>query len=96
MDVIKYKFHFEDRWQEVDGRAGQKLVEMTIARDIRTPHACLEGGCGSCKGRLIEGRVELGPNDALSAEDASQGFILACQATPLTPSITVDFDIDES
>ena len=94
MEVIKYKFHFEGAWQEVVGKPGQKLVEMTIENDIRTPHACLEGGCGSCKCKLLEGKVDIAPNDALSDEDASQGFILACQSTPLTSSISVDFDIE--
>lgn len=94
MDVIKYKFRFEDEWQEIEGQADQKLVEMTIARDIRTPHACLEGGCGSCKCRLLDGKVDLGPNDVLSEEDVAAGYILACQSRPLTPSITVDFDLE--
>jgi ferredoxin len=95
MEVVKYKFHFEDRWQEVEGKADQKLVDMTIASEIRTPHACLEGGCGSCKCKLIEGQVDFSdPNGLLDDDEIASGHILACQSRPLTPSITVDFDLD--
>lgn len=94
MEVIKYKFRFEDEWREIEGRPEQNLVEMTVAEDIRTPHACLEGGCGSCKCRLLEGKVDFSHNDILTEEDIRDGFILACQSRPLTPNITVDFDIE--
>lgn len=95
MDVIKYKFHFEDQWQEVEGQSDQRLVEMTIAKDIRTPHACLEGGCGSCKCKLIEGKVDFtDPNGLLDEEEIVGGYILACQSRALTPKITVDFDFE--
>lgn len=91
---VRYKFKFEDEWQEVEGKEGQSLVDMTETAEIRTPHACLEGGCGSCKCKLIEGKVDLGPNEALSDEEAAEGYILACQSRPLTDTIVVDFDID--
>lgn len=95
MSEIKYKFHFEDKWQEIEGDSSQKLVEMTIAKEIRTPHACLEGGCGSCKCKLIEGKVDFSdPNNLLEDEEIASGYILACQSRPLTPKITVDFDLD--
>jgi ferredoxin len=95
MSKVHYKFHFEDNWQEIEGSSDQKLVEMTIAKEIRTPHACLEGGCGSCKCKLIEGRVDFkDPNGLLDDDEVAGGLILACQSRPLTPNITVDFDLD--
>ncbi|MGE4132062.1 MAG: 2Fe-2S iron-sulfur cluster-binding protein [Bdellovibrionales bacterium] len=95
MEVVKYKFHFEDEWQEVEGQADQKLVEMTMAAEVRTPHACLEGGCGSCKCKLVEGQVDTqDPNGLLDDEEIESGLILACQSRALTPTIAVDFDLD--
>jgi 3-ketosteroid 9alpha-monooxygenase subunit B len=95
MDVVKYKFHFEEQWQEVEGNPGQKLVEMTIAKEIRTPHACLEGGCGSCKCKLLEGKTDFNnPTGLLDDDEVAGGFILACQSRPLTPTIAVEFDLD--
>ena len=94
MDQVTYKFHFEEKWQEVTGTPEQVLVEMTISHDIRTPHACLEGGCGSCKARLLDGKVDMPSTDILSDEEVAAGYILTCMAKPLTPTISLDFDID--
>lgn len=95
MEVVKYKFFFEEQWQEVTGKPEQALVQMTIESDIRTPHACLEGGCGSCKCRLVEGKVDMAPTDTLSEEEVAEGYILACQSRALTPVVAVNFDLDD-
>lgn len=95
MNPIKYKFHFEEKWQEVQGTADQKLVEMTIAAEVRTPHACLEGGCGSCKCKLVEGKVDFtNPTGLLGDDEVADGYILACQSRAASPTIVVDFDLD--
>lgn len=95
MDQVRYKFHFEEKWQEVQGTSEQKLVEMTIAAEVRTPHACLEGGCGSCKCKLLEGQTDFNnPTGLLDEDEVADGFILACQSRPLTPTIAVEFDLD--
>ncbi len=50
------------------------------------PVNCLEGVCGTCKVRLLAGRVDRGffTDDALSSEEVAAGFVLACQATAET------------
>lgn len=46
------------------------------------PHSCRAGRCGSCRARLLSGRVEYpdGPPPGLSPQEASEGFVLLCQA----------------
>ena len=48
--------------------------------------------CASCKAKVTDGEVSMEHNYALVAEDLEAGFILTCQAIPLTDSVTVDFD----
>jgi 3-phenylpropionate/trans-cinnamate dioxygenase ferredoxin reductase subunit len=51
------------------------------------PVGCVNGGCGVCKVRVVEGRVEpLGPISRahVSVEDERRGYTLACRATPVT------------
>jgi CDP-4-dehydro-6-deoxyglucose reductase len=49
---------------------------------IPLPHSCRSGRCGSCRARLLSGRVEYpdGPPPGLSARETSEGFVLLCQA----------------
>jgi CDP-4-dehydro-6-deoxyglucose reductase len=46
------------------------------------PHSCRSGRCGSCRARLLSGRVEYpgGPPLGLSAQERDQGYVLLCQA----------------
>jgi CDP-4-dehydro-6-deoxyglucose reductase len=46
------------------------------------PHSCRSGRCGSCRARLVSGRIEYpgGPPLGLSALETRQGDVLLCQA----------------
>ena len=52
------------------------------------PVGCVNGGCGVCKVRILEGEVKaLGPVSRahVSADEEAQGCTLACRVAPLTP-----------
>ena len=46
------------------------------------PHSCRSGRCGSCRARLLSGRIEYvgGPPLGLSARETEQGYVLLCQS----------------
>jgi CDP-4-dehydro-6-deoxyglucose reductase, E3 len=46
------------------------------------PHSCRSGRCGSCRARLLSGRIEYvgGPPLGLSAQETGQGYVLLCQS----------------
>jgi ferredoxin len=51
------------------------------------PVGCVNGGCGVCKVRILEGEVTpLGPVSRahVSAEEETQGCTLACRVAPAT------------
>ncbi len=50
------------------------------------PHSCRSGRCGSCRARLLSGRIEYrdGPPPGLSPQESSAGFVLLCQALART------------
>jgi 3-phenylpropionate/trans-cinnamate dioxygenase ferredoxin reductase subunit len=52
------------------------------------PVGCVNGGCGVCKVRIVEGEVRaLGPVSRahVSAEEEAYGITLACRVAPVTP-----------
>jgi ferredoxin-NADP reductase len=55
---------------------------LEIAESIGVPidYSCRVGTCGVCKTQLLEGKVTMEVEEALTAEDKAQGIILACQA----------------
>ncbi len=64
----------------------ETLLAAAIRQGIGLPYGCKDGACGSCKSRLLQGRVIHGAHQlkALSAEEESQGYLLTCCATPQT------------
>jgi CDP-4-dehydro-6-deoxyglucose reductase len=64
----------------------ETVLGAAIRQGIGLPYGCRDGACGSCKSRLLEGRVRHRPHQskALSAAEESAGLMLTCCALPQT------------
>jgi CDP-4-dehydro-6-deoxyglucose reductase, E3 len=67
----------------------EPILVAAIRQGIGLPYGCRDGACGSCKSRLLEGRVIHGVHQhkALSEAEEAQGLILTCCATPQTDCV---------
>ncbi len=67
----------------------EAILAAAIGFGVGLPYGCRDGACGSCKSRLLEGRVIHGVHQskALSAEEEAAGWILTCCATPQTDCV---------
>ncbi len=75
-------------------RSGKRASGLTVldaaeACGVDLPSECRAGICGQCKTRLVRGEVRMGAVSALSARERTDGYILACQAHPVS-EIVVD------
>lgn len=78
---------------EFDVDKGETVLETALKRGIAYPHDCTVGTCGTCRTKLLDGRVEaITPfGYTLSKDELDAGYILACQAIPKTDlSLQVD------
>jgi len=41
---------------------------------------------------VVRGKVEMTTNYSLESDELAAGYVLSCQALPLTPDVVVDFD----
>ena len=64
----------------------EPILAAAIRQGVGLPYGCKDGACGSCKSRLLEGRVIHGVHQtkALSTAEEAEGFILTCCAAPQT------------
>jgi CDP-4-dehydro-6-deoxyglucose reductase len=64
----------------------EPILQAAIRQGIGLPYGCKDGACGSCKSRLVEGRVIHGAHQlkALSPAEEEAGFVLTCSAAPQT------------
>ena len=75
---------FANSSQSVSVDGSITVLEAAESIGLTLPFECRSGICGQCKTRLLKGRVSMESDDALSESEKADGWILACQACPLT------------
>ena len=67
----------------------EAILHAAMRQGVGLPYGCRDGACGSCKSKLVEGRVIHGAHQqkALSDAEESAGYILTCCATPQTDCV---------
>lgn len=73
-------------------KGASTILEAALQKNADLPFACKGGVCCTCKAKLLEGKVEMEVNYALEQEQLDAGYILSCQAVPLSEKVVVDFD----
>jgi ferredoxin-NADP reductase len=73
-------------------REGSTLLQTARFAGLRAPSSCETGSCATCMARVVRGRAEMRVNDALTQDEVDEGWVLACQAVPVTREIEVDFE----
>jgi ferredoxin len=59
---------------------GATILDVADEAGVFIDNACRSGTCGSCRVKLVSGRVTMAVQDALTEEDKAGGYSLACQA----------------
>ena len=72
--------------------ANETLLESARRAGLSPPFSCEAGNCGTCMGKLVEGKATMRINDALDEDEVEEGYILTCQAVPDTDSISFSYD----
>jgi len=79
----KIALNFEDGVTRfIDATADETVADAAYRQGINIPLDCRDGACGTCKCFAEAGRYDLGQEyieDALSEEEAAQGYVLTCQ-----------------
>jgi len=79
--------------REIEFRKDQpSILDCASAAGLEVPFSCTSGVCGTCRAKLIEGKVRMERNFALDKKEVESGFVLTCQAHPLTPTVVLSFD----
>ena len=71
---------------EFEVEEGESVLTAALRQGYILPYGCKSGACSSCKGKLLEGRVDYGvyQKKALPDFEREQGKALFCQAKPLS------------
>ena len=68
------------------------ILENARAAGLPAPYACKAGVCATCRAKLVRGEVKMKQNYGLSADEVAQGYVLTCQAVPVTDDVELNYD----
>jgi len=73
-------------------REQPSILDCASAAGLEMPFSCTSGVCGTCRAKLLEGQVRMERNFALDKAEVANGYVLCCQAHPLTERVVLSFD----
>ncbi len=76
---------------EVPYAPGRTILQVVRDAGLDAPYSCEEGFCGCCAALLLEGKVSMDADDALTAADKARGVVLTCQSRPLGSKCSIRF-----
>jgi ferredoxin-NADP reductase len=59
-------------------RGSQTLLEAAEEHGVAIPSSCRQGQCGTCKTKLLSGKVRMDADEGLDPDSRAQGFVLTC------------------
>lgn len=78
--------------REVAVREGEAILDAALRAGLDLPYACKGGMCSTCRAKVLEGEVRMDANYSLEPWETEAGFVLTCQAHPVTERVVVDYD----
>ena len=86
--AFKIQFKKTGKTFEWDSSFGN-ILDFAEAKGIQMESNCRIGVCGTCKVKLLSGRVMMETEEGLQDEDRTENMILPCVAVPET-DIVID------
>lgn len=83
---MSFQITIQPSGHRFDAPADDSILNAALEAGFTLPYGCRNGGCGACKGRVLEGVVDYGDSqaNALSEAEKSGGMALFCCARPLS------------
>jgi len=78
--------------REVPVAEGEAILDAALRAGMDLPFACKGGMCSTCRAKLVEGDAPMELNYSLERWELEAGFILTCQARPISDKVVVDYD----
>ena len=71
---------------------GESILEKALDVGLELPSSCQFGSCGTCRAKLLSGRLKLVEQTALSDEERAEGYCLTCVGFPASDNVVILYD----
>jgi ring-1,2-phenylacetyl-CoA epoxidase subunit PaaE len=78
--------------RDVPVAENESILDAALRAGMDLPFACKGGMCSTCRAKLVEGDARMEVNYSLEPWELKAGFILTCQARPVSDKVVIDYD----
>ena len=82
---MSYSVRIESSKHIFQVEEGESVLDAALRQSIALPYGCRGGGCGACKGQILDGSISYPDGDlpnGISEQDNDNNYALFCQAVP--------------
>jgi ring-1,2-phenylacetyl-CoA epoxidase subunit PaaE len=70
---------------------GENILDAALKAGADAPFACKGAVCCTCKAKVLEGKVHMDLNHALTEKEVEQGYVLTCQSHPISEKVVLEY-----
>lgn len=71
-------------------RGDKSILNQAMSENIVIPYSCRSGMCSTCKGRCLEGEVQMTDGHILPENEVASGGVLTCVTYPLSEKVVIE------
>jgi len=87
---VKVKYLAQEYDFEV--QPGVPILQTALDNGVDLPFSCQSGLCTACMGKLIQGKIDMRMNLALTDQEVDQGMVLTCVGHPTTDDVVIEIE----
>jgi ring-1,2-phenylacetyl-CoA epoxidase subunit PaaE len=72
--------------------SGDTILDAALQQGLEPPYSCAGGACGTCRAKVLLGKAVMDQNHVLDDAEIATGYVLTCQAHPVTEEVRLDYD----
>ena len=90
--TVRLSVQLDGKAHELRMFAHERVLDVALAAGLDLPYSCKGGVCCTCRAKVLEGQVTMEKNFTLEDWEVQKGFVLSCQARPLSDSVSISYD----
>lgn len=91
--LVKLNVTLKGEEIQLDMPAKKIILDVLVDKKLDPPYSCTSGACSTCMAKVTSGAVKMDACFALEQDEIDAGYILTCQARPISESVTITYDI---